>query len=159
MSPLRQAVPGPGRWAGAVVTALLVAGMGTIGGIGPERSALLGAAAAVVVLTVRLDGDDPPWPQPAARRTRPGWHGVATTLRQLEGARTDAGDRAALRARLARLEADGPDPAAAAVRAVVPGIADREAHGPVRARPPTDRIDPTDPTVPTTTPTTPRSRP
>ncbi|MGJ7442426.1 hypothetical protein [Aquipuribacter sp. MA13-6] len=162
-SPLRDAAPGPARWAGAVAAASAVVGLGLVGGVSPERSALLAAAAAVAVLAVRVAGDDLTWPPRPARRTRPGWHGVATTLRQLEGARTDGGDRATLRARLARLERDGPHPAAGAVRAVVGGAAttgrrNRRPRTPTDRTPtdrtPTDRT-PTDPTPTDPTPTDP----
>jgi hypothetical protein len=57
----------------------------------------------VVLVTRTTEPVEAAWPDRPAARTRPGLHVVATTQRQLEGARTDAGDRAALTERLARL--------------------------------------------------------
>jgi hypothetical protein len=101
---LREIAPAPSRWVAAVAVALLCVGLGWFVGAGWARAVVAALAMVVVVLVTRTtEPVEAAWPDRPAARTRPGLHVVATTQRQLEGARTDAGDRAALTERLARL--------------------------------------------------------
>lgn len=101
---LREISPAPSRWVAAGAVALLCVGLGWFVGAGWTRAVVAAVAMFVVVLVSRTtEPVEAAWPDRPAARTRPGLHVVATTQRQLEGARTDAGDRAAVAERLARL--------------------------------------------------------
>lgn len=120
-SALHELRPTPGRLLGALATAAVVVGLGWFVGIEPGRVAGLAVAGAALVLLARVA---PPveasWPDAPGRRTRPGWHVVATTQRLLTSARTDRDDRAVVAARLDRLAGTGGhDPRVDAARRAV----------------------------------------
>jgi hypothetical protein len=106
--------------AGAVLVALAAGALGWFVGVDPGRTVVAALALAALALVARTGEPlEAAWPEPPGRRTRPGLHVVASTQRQLEGARTDVGDRQALTERLARLERTGHHEVAAHVREVV----------------------------------------
>jgi hypothetical protein len=150
-TPLGGLRPTPARWAAVAVAVLATAVLCWFVGVAPGRAVGLAAVVALIVLVLRMDdsGEDR-WPQPPAPRTRPGRQVVATTTRQLDAARGDAGDRAVVADRLARLQRgqrhdghadrdsrDGPDRDPTLVddvRAAV-GLPRRSASGTARSTP------------------------
>lgn len=112
--------PSGARVAGAVGVAVAVGAIGWFVGVGPTRTVVAALALAALALVARTgDPLEAAWPPPPGGRTRPGLHAVASTQRQLEGARTDAADRRAVRDRLSRLEGTARPEVVAQVRQVV----------------------------------------
>jgi hypothetical protein len=112
--------PGARRSAAAVLAALLTAAMGWFVGADGARSVVAALAVAALVLLLRTaDPAETRWPQPPARRTRPGWHVVAGAQRAMEAARTDRDDRRSVQRRLDAVQAGGADRRIDAARAAV----------------------------------------
>lgn len=108
-SPLRQLAPTRSRLVGTAGAAALTAGLGWLVGLPADRTAVVVGAVAVLALVARVaEPLESRWPDPPPSPTRPGWHGVASAQRLLEGAKRDDGDRRTLLARVDRLPVDDP---------------------------------------------------
>ncbi|WP_336923672.1 hypothetical protein [Aquipuribacter sp. SD81] len=136
MSPVAWPVPSLRRRLGALALAAATGGLCWFVGIGAGRAVGLCVLVAVLALAVRFEEPlEQRWPDRPAPRTRPGRQEVALTARQVEGARTDAGDRALLAERLRRLDARAGAPSALDDVRRAAGLARRGTTGTPRSSP------------------------